>query len=204
MAVHCSKCGEELLGAVNRCWKCGQTFALHPEMDGRPPVRAEAAASGTEALNAIVVEAVVGNPMRPANGGPALASQAGPTLPSHSQPPVARVVQPQRVSTAELVDARRAGMMAMGGTVTSLVLGVFAAGLAAIWPPAAMIAVLGLVMGIWGLSSPRRNWALVGMLLCCLAIGVGTFGIVWKIHIAIEQNRPVKIEEGAVPIETER
>src|SRR6266568_2637298 len=94
-----------------------------------------------------------------------------------------------------IMPARRAGMMAMGGTVASLVLGVFAAGLSAIWPPAAMIAVLGLVMGIWGLSSPRRNWALVGMLLCCLAIGLGTFGLARSIYIAIQQNRAITIDE---------
>ncbi|MBA2117253.1 hypothetical protein [Bremerella alba] len=26
MSVVCSKCGEELIGAVNRCWKCGTPF----------------------------------------------------------------------------------------------------------------------------------------------------------------------------------
>jgi len=26
MSVVCSKCGEELMGAVNRCWKCGTPF----------------------------------------------------------------------------------------------------------------------------------------------------------------------------------
>jgi len=92
-------------------------------------------------------------------------------------------------------------MMAMGGTVTSLVLGVFAAGLAVVWPPAAMIAVLGLVMGIWGLSSPRRNWALVGMLLCCLAIGVGTFGVVHRIYISIQANKALTIDSDAIPTE---
>lgn len=92
--------------------------------------------------------------------------------------------------------------MAMGGTVTSLVLGVFAAGLAALWPPAAIIAVLGLVMGIWGLSSPRRNWALVGMLLCCLAIGLGTFGMAKRIYVAMQQNRAITIEDTS-PTETE-
>jgi hypothetical protein len=42
MTVRCSKCGEELMGAVNRCWKCGQMFAQRPEIDGRPPVRSDA------------------------------------------------------------------------------------------------------------------------------------------------------------------
>jgi len=48
MAVKCTKCDEELLGAVNRCWKCGQTFAAHPEADGQPPVRVECSPAGNE------------------------------------------------------------------------------------------------------------------------------------------------------------
>src|SRR5437868_1140366 len=39
MAVRCSKCGEELLGPVNRCWKCGQQFTAQAETGGLPPVR---------------------------------------------------------------------------------------------------------------------------------------------------------------------
>ena len=180
-AVHCSKCGEELLGAVNRCWKCGQAFALPPEMDGRPPVRAVAAVGSSQPLEAIVVEHV------------SKTSGSSLSVPVASSRPI-----PSRMSsTAELIEARRAGLMAMGGTVTSLVLGLFSAVLAALWPPAAIVAVLGLMMGIWGLSSPRRNWALVGMLLCCLAIGFGTFGMARRIYIGIQRNKP--IEESISP-----
>src|SRR5436190_459879 len=39
MAVTCSNCGEELLGAVNRCWKCGSAFAAPPKTADEPPVR---------------------------------------------------------------------------------------------------------------------------------------------------------------------
>src|SRR5436190_3553469 len=194
MAVHCSKCGEELLGAVNRCWKCGQMFAQHPEIDGRPPVRAEAAFGNNQPLEAIVVEQAAAADI--AENGSHAGTAASPSAPISAVPvAMARFVQPRRASTAELIDARRAGMMAMGGTVASLVLGVFAAGLSAIWPPAAMIAVLGLVMGIWGLSSPRRNWALVGMLLCCLAIGLGTFGLARGIYLEMRNRKALTIEE---------
>src|SRR5262249_35814920 len=102
---------------------------------------------------------------------------------------------PRRQTTAELIEARKAGMMAMGGTVTSLVLGISAAVLALFWPPAAIIAVMGLGMGLWGLSSPRRNLALVGMLICCLAIGIGAFGIARKISITIQKNRAIPVDE---------
>jgi hypothetical protein len=182
MAVRCSKCGEELIGAVNRCWKCGQAFALHPEIDGRPPVRAESEAATSTPLDALIV-------------GPATGE-----LPATATIPVAapRFIPPRRSSTAELVDARRAAVMAMGGTVASIVLGIFAAALAVIWPPAAIIAILGLAMGIWGLGSPRRNWALIGMLLCCLAIGLGAYGGALATYRWIQTQRPIEVQE---PIE---
>jgi hypothetical protein len=195
MAVRCSKCGEELLGAVNRCWKCGQTFALHPEIDGRPPVRAEAPADTGQPLEAIVIDeaAQTSGAMAPLTAD--MPKPAAPVIPVAAP----RYTLPRRATTAELVDARRAGMMAMGGTVASLVLGIFSLVLAVRWPPAAMIAVLGLAMGIWGLRSPRRNWALVGMLLCCLAIGLGAYGVARATYVYIQSQRAPVIEDTADP-----
>ena len=39
MPVYCANCGEELLGAVNRCWRCGRTFAPSTGAHDVPPVR---------------------------------------------------------------------------------------------------------------------------------------------------------------------
>ena len=168
MSVRCSKCGEELLGAVNRCWRCGQTLALQPEADGRPPVRVSAAGGQSEPL----LTSVAG----------ALSSAAAPT-------------GPRRPQSGNVAESRRASMMAMGGTVASIVLGIFAGLLALLWPPAALIAVLGLAMGIWGLRSPRRNLALVGMLLCCLAIGLGTFGGVRAMYVYVKSNSAIPLDQ---------
>jgi hypothetical protein len=199
MAVRCSKCGEELLGAVNRCWKCGQMFALRPEIDGRPPVRADVTQAAERPLDAIVIEPAGANATdsHASPGAPAVAA-----LPARSAPiPAAapRYIIPRKASTAEMIDERRNSMMAMGGTVGSLVLGVFAAALAMLWPPAAAIAVLGLVMGIWGLYSPRRNLALLGMLLCCLAIGLGAYGVARSTYDFVQSQRPIVIEDGPDP-----
>lgn len=38
MATICSNCGEELIGAVNRCWRCGREFEIDALADV-PPVR---------------------------------------------------------------------------------------------------------------------------------------------------------------------
>ena len=37
--VCCATCAEELLGAVNRCWRCGRVLACQIPDDGQPPVR---------------------------------------------------------------------------------------------------------------------------------------------------------------------
>jgi hypothetical protein len=199
MGVRCSKCGEELLGSVNRCWKCGQTFALRPEIDGRPPVRTERASPAAVAgppLEAVVLGEATGGAATDAAPAASAAAHAVPQPATPPRVPVARprVIAPLGSATADMIDARRAGMMAMGGTVASLVLGLFAAFLALLWPPAAVIAVLGLVMGIWGLYSPRRNWALLGMLLCCLAIGLGMYGGVRRVHTYLLQQRAITID----------
>ena len=170
MAVHCTKCGEELLGAVNRCWKCGQTFEVRPPVPEEPPV--EATAVDAPAMPLV--------PVAP----PAYVSMRPPT-------------------TGELIEARRAGMMAMGGTVASLVLGIFAAAVAFVWPLASLIAVLGLIMGIWGLQSPKRNLALIGMLLCCLSIGVGTYSAVRRIYLSFKQSQPIQMPYDTGSIEPE-
>jgi hypothetical protein len=98
------------------------------------------------------------------------------------------------LSTAERIDAQRKSLMAMGGTVGSLVLAVFALALAAFRFEAALIAGLGLVMGIWGLYSPRRKLALVAMLLCWLGIGIGTYTGVRQLYIHILKSRPISAE----------
>jgi hypothetical protein len=193
MAVRCSKCGEELLGAVNRCWKCGQSFALRPEIDGRPPVRAAAGGAAEQPLDAVVLDDAEAAAV--ATQAPTAAATAMPPL-AHSVPPRSfQAAQARPVSTADLVDARRASVMALGGMVASLVLAVFALALAPFRFEAAVVALLGLIMGIWGLYSPRRRWAFAAMLLCCLAIALGSYTGVRQLYDHIQKNRPVEAEE---------
>lgn len=58
MAVRCAKCNEELLGAVNRCWRCGTPFASRggdvsePPLRRRPPVPETIAAAVVVAVPA--------------------------------------------------------------------------------------------------------------------------------------------------------
>jgi hypothetical protein len=64
---------------------------------------------------------------------------------------------------------------AIGGVVASLVLGI--AGLCALLFTifGALLAMPGAIAGIWGLQSNRRNLAILGILLCSLAMAIGGY-----------------------------
>jgi hypothetical protein len=178
-----------LLGAVNRCWKCGQQFIARPTVEGLPPVRAQIAqAAMAEALEAKVLD-------EPAAA--ATAAPAGPVAVLVSPPPPpAHPLDTPMPSLRRLV-AQPPNFAALGGAYGALLLGLF--GLALSWfrYEGAIVAVVGLLAGIWGIYSPRRNWALVGMLLCALAMGVGTFTGVNELYRYLNRNRPVTVEEPA-------
>lgn len=200
MAVHCAKCGEELLGAVNRCWKCGQFFARHPETDGLPPVRMERPPAAGEPLEAIVLDdAPAGSTTQSQAAAVAVAAAPAASFP----PPLAPAVQfiPKPIapppSTAQIVEARRKSLVAMGGTVGGFVLGVFALVLAPFNSLAVVVGLIGIGLGVWGLHSPRRNWALVGLLICCLAIGLGAYRGANDLYVYIKNQQPMEIEEPA-------
>ena len=197
MAVRCTKCGEELLGAVNRCWKCGQAFALRPEIDGRPPVRSAAPPTIEPVLDAEVIEDAKADQLAAA-APVAVADQIQPmpitVIPAY--PPIAaRVITPPRLSTADLIEAQRASLTAMGGTAAAFVLGVFALGIGLFGFWGAPIALLGLIMGIWGLYSSRRGWALAAMLVCCLAIGLSSYIGARQLYYQILKSRPAVQDE---------
>ena len=172
MTVRCSQCGEELLGPVNRCWKCGQQFATPSELGGQPPLRGapppapvaiplvavEMAASSTTAVPSAPEPLRVGSPFLPPASPPAPSSRAL----RHHPPP--------------------GNPVAGAGAVAAFFLGWFAIGLGFLPLGAAeagplVIALVGLGMGIWGLQSSRRGWALLGMLLCCAAIAFNGYTI---------------------------
>jgi hypothetical protein len=164
MTVRCSQCGEQLMGAVNRCWRCGQAFSTRDQP-----------------LDAVVLEDRTDGATLPEV-----------TPPAATGPPTAVPRQrPVPPTTAELIDARRTGQMAIGGAVGSFVLGLFGIVVALFRFEGALIALLGLVLGIWGLYSPRRNWSLVAMLLCCLAIGLGSYTGAKRLHIYIKSRQPL-------------
>ena len=209
MQVTCSQCGEELLGAVNCCWKCGTKFALRPEMDGRPPFRrppmAETAAAAPPAEVVTVAEASGeavpinirrGSPFdaaaklspapRSANGpeNATAAVSATPAVPA--QPP------------ADYADRYSEHVVSVVAAVLSVVLGLASVVMCFYFPIGALaVAVFGLALGVWGLYSERRGVAVIGLILCCIALSFGGFRSVVQLYTSIYGFSPWQSEDEA-------
>lgn len=169
MSVRCSKCGEELLGAVNRCWRCGQEFrAPTPSIDvppiRRPPipmelVRGEVALSGAE-----------GNPGVPVRRGSPFAVPSVPPAGLPKAPAEYRVSSLRTLGTAPADQLARQGM-AEAAAFASLILGVLS--FLTLWLftwGAIVMGVAGILAGVWGIRSRRRSLALIGLVLCGLVV----------------------------------
>jgi hypothetical protein len=199
MAVRCARCGEELLGAVNRCWKCGQQFAVRPTPDGLPPVRAELVAE-TVGVAAASNEQPADAPIEARLIDESAAAGGQVTSVLEPRPTITAAIPPPLVSTHPLATPRQPkpvaspanNVAALGGADAALLLGLF--GLLLSWwrYEGAIVAFIGLVAGIWGIYSPRRGWALVGMLLCALAMGLGTYTGVRQLYLYLNRNAPIE------------
>jgi hypothetical protein len=153
MTVQCAKCGEELLGAVNRCWRCGTRIDV-PASTGRfegPAPPALSAATGDAGDEVVEAELVTGSgvaTVRPAVPVPA------PALPRPSRYP--------------------RWIAAQGGAIAALLLGLISFVAGFYTALAAIPAAVGVLMGIWGLFAPRRGPAVLGLVLCCIALAIAS------------------------------
>ena len=197
---YCPHCGDELLGAVNRCWKCGQRVSqpemvLEAEVLEPVVVTASEPESDTATLTAVEVERVTGEDLSlampkepPRRGSPFAfdtrlnaATQATvylsdgpyrremkhPAGPFGSQPTPTRYKQNQA---------------AIGGVVAALVLGIVSLFVLPLTVFGIIPALLGVFLGIYGLYSDRRAFAIVALLLCCLATAGGLYLIAFAVY----------------------
>lgn len=203
----CPQCGEPLMGAVNRCWKCGIDLRAESR-PGMPPVSrnsfeplvvAELAdEKPVEAAAAPLVAPPVPDPTEPAVGAESPLLEFGPSgsLLRRGSPFAAgsMLLPPQQSpefsgASRRLPPTLQQAHAASGGAIAALVLGIFGICLAPIRFEGAIVGAIGLGMGIWGLYSQRRGWALAGMILCCLAIAVGMYtGVYWLFMITKQSN----------------
>ncbi|MDG2384021.1 MAG: hypothetical protein P8N76_20280 [Pirellulaceae bacterium] len=142
MSVRCSKCGEQLLGSVNRCWQCGQTFTGNAQTSEVPPIRRQTVAFAGQEVDDF--DTAAGN------------RGTGDRVQSPSYRPVKALYQQKIFRENCAITSVVVGVMTLIGSIfTSWV---------------SLPGTVGIFLGTYGLQSPRRRMALVGISLCCLAL----------------------------------
>ena len=162
MAVTCANCGEELLGAVNRCWRCGQFVLSAPGAGEAPPVRQAPPTQGVvyaEVVQATVVvdDAIAGT----SDGGPMIAPPSHALLTPPAEPHRELPPRPAVYTQRGIVDIAAIASIVLGAI--SLLLGVFFS-----W--AVVLGMFGLAAGIWGFRSRWRQIAIIGLLLSLMGM----------------------------------
>lgn len=180
MAVLCSHCGEELMGAVNRCWKCGKPIVSHSGPLDVPPVRRSPIVGPLNApLEATVLDepTTVTEPQVLRRGSPFVRNAT--TLRVAGAQKVERKEAPPTVNSPPASDAvgpQFASLVAVG-------LAVVAWGVSFRVPIASVcLALFVIVLGVWGLFGSRRGVAIFALLLGCTALAWGAFGTVVQIY----------------------
>lgn len=195
MVVRCAKCGEELLGAVNRCWRCGTPVVsrpgdallppvrrppINPPPDGPPGAMPPAGNAATEVVVAALVDAPVPGPADATAAAcgtadtPVVARRVGSPFAATAAMPATGQAPPPTAFPA--LPARYPRHSAsVGGATAALVLGILSLVASFFTAGALVIAALGLAMGVWGLYSTRRGLAIAGIVLCCIALAMASF-----------------------------
>ena len=192
MPVQCANCGEELLGSVNRCWRCGQTFVAQKGRAEMPPIRRAPVApdAGAPAVAEVIGRGPARTQKRIRRGSPfassATRSQDGSLEPGTASRPF--VVRPPGSFAATV------------GAALSCVLGVISLLVGTGFPAGGMLtAAAGVGMGCWGLTSERRGLATLGLVLCCLALTVAGFHLLIELYTFVYGVGPF---ETALPADT--
>lgn len=192
MAVHCTKCGEELLGAVNRCWRCGLEFEVRGGDSDRPPVRRPPVVSQEAVLVAELAGQDEADQDQADEGG-----ERGPAPSATSEPRVTATIRrgspfgDRGTATVEQVTVpladdtldlspRRPRYPKFGGSsagaALTFPLGLTSLLIAFFFPVGSLLlSATGIALGTWGLYSRHRGFALAGLLLCCLSLAVAGF-----------------------------
>ena len=223
MTVRCAQCGEEMLGAVNRCWKCGSKLVANPEQPDLPPLRRVASdlrelprSPATEIADAEVLDDDRELLTTDAILGDTAASQPAPAEPPRVEATAASAAaSPSRTHSVPVVERERQTYKhpmhhptaATGGAIGALLLGVSSLVISLFTVLGSLVALVGLALGAWGASSNRRNMAFLGMLLCCLALLLtGYRGSVWAYqyiygYSPFETGFPAEYEDMGPPLD---
>ena len=191
MAVQCANCGEELLGAVNCCWRCGHAFEARSGPTDLPPVRRAPpakplarviSAEGDQIGSVESAEDTDG--VKTIRRGSPFADRGSAEFsvpPAESAPVEAQTLaEPQKRSSG----ATTAGSL-------TFPIGGIALILAFVFPTGGIVvAAFGIAIGTWGLYSHRRGVALAGLMLCCASLAVAGFNTAVKLYGHWENTLP--------------
>ena len=86
------------------------------------------------------------------------------------------------------VELFRSNQAANGGAINSLILGVLTISGAFLTPWSLLNGLLGLFMGVWGLTSTKKRMASLGLLLCTVGMVLCFFPVTESISQAIEAH----------------
>ena len=209
--VQCARCGEELLGTVNRCWRCGTDFVSPVDSAELPPVRrSPLAASAVPSANT-GDEASSADPSTSSQDGEGAESAFGTTAPVQVGSPFRQgslrrsldgSPRPSGTVAAQLafpVQKTRypRNLAAQGGAVASSSLGVIsligvALAVWGAWSPLGPIvtSVLGILLGSWGAFSQLRRAATVGLVIGCFTLAVSGFLGAVEVYVHINGEDP--------------
>jgi len=203
MSVFCAKCGEELLGAINRCWRCGTEYESRSGPIDIPPLRRGPIRGPLDgSLEADVIDrattvddsdskpdrgdavndATVAHTPQMRRGSPFRTEEADPEGDStdeflRSGPPAPTLYPQYGGASMGSVMAMTLGFLGLGLAKYIQIAGILTAG-------------FGLGMGVWGLYSKRRGAAIFGLLLCCAAITLASFFGAVEVYRAIHGVGP--------------
>lgn len=173
--VFCAACREELMGVVNRCWKCGATFPPLAGPSDLPPVRrpppADLAAMPPGAAQASPMSGRSGSPFRPASPLQLATSAA---------------------TTSAAADVASAGPAGSGkarwsggelAVAAGIVAGLAAAVVTLSFPLGGLLlGGLGVTCGVLGMSSRRNGWGMGIVIGCCLLMGWNVLRILVEVY----------------------
>jgi len=201
MAVQCSKCGEELLGAVNRCWNCGTPFYTVSDEGGVPPIRREPI-KPTVAAEVVVVETPIAAEVLDEEAASALQTENNTTTVRRGSPfsdsftpsdSTKATRQSDTSSTSssvrDLLNPRN-NVVSLVVAISSLVFGILSVLFLFVSAAATFFtSVIGLGLGLRGLYGNRRGPAIAGIVLCCLALGLsGLFATLYIFELSFGYN----------------
>lgn len=196
----CPHCDEELLGAANRCWKCGQRVRPPQPQPTEVLIAEVAVAAPVVAMTVEDIALAITKP--PPRRGSPFAIEAALATPVtqatfYGAGPY-REVKPLHQDAVRMPQYPR-NTSAVGGVAAALLLGGFSLVLLLFSVFGGVTALIGIGCAVWGLYSKRKGVAVFALILCCLALTLAGWkaGFLLYEHYVVPMQTPALAPPGA-------